>query len=161
LSAGWRCGGRSRYFSTAGGRSSAPAGSWSVWRLSTSRSAPIRGRRARGLERPRPKDRTAPQVEGAAPMSAILITREGPLAVVTLNRPEKRNALAMPDWQRLGAVLHDAARDDGVRAVILTGAAGHFCAGADIGEFDSARQDAKSGAAYTRAVESVADAILE
>src|SRR5262249_851575 len=49
----------------------------------------------------------------------------------------------------------------GVRAVILTGAAGHFCAGADIGEFDSVRQDAKSGAAYTRAVESAADAILE
>ncbi|MGH7003066.1 MAG: enoyl-CoA hydratase-related protein, partial [Alphaproteobacteria bacterium] len=47
-----------------------------------------------------------------------------------------------------------------VRAVILTGAAGHFCAGADISEFDSTRQDAKSGDAYTRAVDGSAEAIL-
>lgn len=94
-------------------------------------------------------------------MSAILISREGPLAIVTLNKPEKRNALAMPDWQALGAALRGFAADESVRAVVLTGAAGHFCAGADIGEFDSARQDAKSGAAYARAVDSAAEAILE
>ena len=94
-------------------------------------------------------------------MSAILIEQDGPVAIVTLNRPEKRNALAMPHWQALGAALRGFAMDPAVRAVVLTGAAGHFCAGADIGEFDSTRQDAKSGEAYTRAVDASADAILE
>jgi enoyl-CoA hydratase/carnithine racemase len=94
-------------------------------------------------------------------MSAIQITHEGPLAIVTLNRPEKRNALAMPHWQALGAAIRGFAGDEGVRAVVLAGAGGHFCAGADIGEFDSARRDAKSGEAYTHAVDSSAEAILE
>lgn len=93
-------------------------------------------------------------------MTAIEITREGPLAIVTLSRPEKRNALAMPHWQALGAAIRGFASEEGVRAVILTGAGGHFCAGADIGEFDSTRQDAKSGEAYTHAVDSSAEAIL-
>ena len=93
-------------------------------------------------------------------MSAILIERDGPLAVVTMNRPEKRNALGLQHWQALGAALHGVAADASVRAVILTGAGGHFCAGADIGEFDSARQDAKSGETYARAVDSAAEAIL-
>ena len=93
-------------------------------------------------------------------MSAILIAREGPLAIVTMNRPEKRNALAMPHWQALGAAVGGFAGDEAVRAVILTGAAGHFCAGADIGEFDDVRQDAKAGDAYARAVASSAEAIL-
>ena len=86
-------------------------------------------------------------------MSAIQTTRDGPLAIVTLNKPEKRNALAMPDWQALGATIRAFAGDESVRAVILTGAGGHFCAGADIGEFDSARRDVRSGDAYTHAVD--------
>ena len=94
-------------------------------------------------------------------MSAIQIAREGPLAIVTLNRPEKRNALAMPHWQALGAAIRSFAGDTDVRAVVLTGAGGHFCAGADIGDFESTRRDAKSGEAYTRAVDSSAEAILE
>ena len=93
-------------------------------------------------------------------MTAIQITHEGPLAIVTLNRPEKRNALAMPHWQALGATIRGFASDESVRAVILTGAGGHFCAGADIGEFDSTRQNAKAGEAYTHAVDSSAEAIL-
>ncbi len=94
-------------------------------------------------------------------MTAIQITREGPLAIVTLNRPEKRNALAMPHWQALGAAIRGFAGDEAVRAVVLTGAGGHFCAGADIGDFDSTRRDAKSGEAYTHAVDASAEAILE
>lgn len=94
-------------------------------------------------------------------MPAIQIERDGPLAIVTLNRPEKRNALAMPHWLSLGETLRGCGADASLRAVILTGAGGHFCAGADIGEFDSTRGDASSGAAYTRAVDAAAEAILE
>jgi isohexenylglutaconyl-CoA hydratase len=80
-------------------------------------------------------------------MSAIEIKRDGPLAIVTLNKPEKRNALAMPDWQALGATIRAFAREDGVRAVILTGAGGHFCAGADLKSMASAPRDPASMAA--------------
>ena len=86
-------------------------------------------------------------------MSAIRVERDGPLAIVTLDRPEKRNALALAHWQALAATFRGFVGERDVRAVILTGAGGHFCAGADIGEFDSARQDAKSGEDYSRAVE--------
>ena len=54
----------------------------------------------------------------------------GPVAVVTIDRPERRNAVDHATLDDLGAVLRD--RDDGVRALVLTGAGGHFCAGADL-----------------------------
>ena len=93
-------------------------------------------------------------------MSAILVARVGPLAIVTLNRPEKRNALAMPHWLELGRTLRELGGDATVRAIILTGAGGQFCAGADIAEFDSTRGNAEAGDAYTRAVDSAGEAIL-
>jgi enoyl-CoA hydratase/carnithine racemase len=94
-------------------------------------------------------------------MSAIQVSHDGPVAIVTLNKPAKRNALAMPDWQALGATIRAFAGENSVRAVILIGAGGHFCAGADIGDFDNTRQNAQSGEAYTRAVDAAAEAILE
>lgn len=65
-------------------------------------------------------------------MSVLQIDRHGSTAVLTLNRPGQRNALDL----ELRAALDDAIpqiRDDAtVRAVILTGAGGHFCAGGDV-----------------------------
>jgi enoyl-CoA hydratase/carnithine racemase len=94
-------------------------------------------------------------------MTAISMERDGAIAVVTMNRPEKRNALAMAHWHALADAVRACGADGEVRAAILTGAGGHFCAGADIGEFDSARQDARAGDAYARAVDAAAEAILE
>lgn len=54
------------------------------------------------------------------------------VAVVTLNRPEARNALSAQLREALCETLADLAADDTVRAVVITGAAGHFCAGGDI-----------------------------
>lgn len=53
----------------------------------------------------------------------------GEILVVTLDRPERRNALDHATLQELLGALGDA---DGVRALVLTGAARHFCAGADL-----------------------------
>ncbi|RUY33573.1 enoyl-CoA hydratase/isomerase family protein, partial [Mesorhizobium sp. M7A.F.Ca.CA.002.07.1.1] len=62
-------------------------------------------------------------------------TRDG-IAILTLNRPEKLNALNYALIDRLLAVLDDMEVDDGVRAVILTGAGERaFSAGGDIHEF--------------------------
>ena len=62
----------------------------------------------------------------------LLIDRDGPVAVVTLNRPKARNALDPALVAALGAALPVLAEDASVRAVVLTGAGGSFCAGADL-----------------------------
>jgi enoyl-CoA hydratase/carnithine racemase len=55
--------------------------------------------------------------------------------VLTMNRPEKRNALNTALTQGLLEALHAAEADDAVRCVVLTGAGQAFCAGADLAEF--------------------------
>ena len=57
--------------------------------------------------------------------------RDG-LAIVTLNRPEKRNALDISMRTELGEVVLDIRDDTSLHAVIITGAGGAFCAGGDI-----------------------------
>lgn len=68
-------------------------------------------------------------------MSELLVDNDGPVRILTLNRPEKRNALNMALSQALLDALHEADRSDGVRAIVLTGAGPGFCAGADLSEF--------------------------
>lgn len=62
----------------------------------------------------------------------ILLERQGGVAVVTLNRPERRNAYTA----RMGVELHQAFEeleaDDGVRAIVVTGSGRDFCVGADL-----------------------------
>lgn len=62
----------------------------------------------------------------------VLVECTGRTAIITLNRPEARNSLTRGVLERLTAALDEAAADDGVRCVVLTGAGGHFCAGADL-----------------------------
>jgi enoyl-CoA hydratase len=57
--------------------------------------------------------------------------QRGAVTVVTIDRPERRNALDGDACDSLAAALH-AAADAGARAVVLAGAGGHFCAGADL-----------------------------
>lgn len=54
------------------------------------------------------------------------------VATVTLNRPEKRNALSGQMIEDMSKMAADLAANDAVRVVILRGAAGHFCAGGDL-----------------------------
>lgn len=58
--------------------------------------------------------------------------RDGPTAILTLNYPQRRNALAMPLRSALIAAFERIEADHDVRAVVLTGAGGTFCAGGDI-----------------------------
>ncbi|HEX5452643.1 MAG TPA: enoyl-CoA hydratase-related protein [Stellaceae bacterium] len=71
------------------------------------------------------------------------------VAIVTIDRPARRNALNLRAWRALAEAFHELAERRAVRLVILTGAGGHFCAGADISEFGRVRADSDSGAAYT------------
>lgn len=64
----------------------------------------------------------------------VTIERDGAVAVVTLNRPERRNALTVELKEALYAALSEAGGDPEVRAVVLTGTGKSFCVGQDLGE---------------------------
>lgn len=69
---------------------------------------------------------------------AITVERHEAVAVVTLDRPRVRNALGLAEVGLLDATLHELADQPDVRAVVLTGAGGSFCSGADLaGRLDS------------------------
>lgn len=87
--------------------------------------------------------------------------RPDAIAVVTIDRPQKRNALSLAMWQKLGDIFTAVNDDRNVRAVVLTGEGGHFCAGADIGEFDKVRYDSRSAAFYDAENDRAAAAIRD
>ncbi len=92
--------------------------------------------------------------------SEVFVSRPDPaVAVVTIDRPARRNALNLRAWRDLAGNFRALAAMREVRLVILTGAAGHFCAGADISEFAQARADSASGAVYDREVAAAYEAI--
>lgn len=66
--------------------------------------------------------------------SVLLVEREGPVAVVTLNRPKRMNALDAALRLALGRTFRDLEADPSVRVAILTGAGRAFCAGMDLSE---------------------------
>lgn len=62
----------------------------------------------------------------------VLSERRGEVLVVTINRPEVRNAVNSPTARKLGQVFVDFDNDDSLSVAVLTGADGTFCAGADL-----------------------------
>lgn len=65
-------------------------------------------------------------------MSELLVTTEGSIRYLTLNRPEKRNALNDSLISALKEALRDADHDDALRAIVIQGAGNDFCSGADL-----------------------------
>jgi 2-(1,2-epoxy-1,2-dihydrophenyl)acetyl-CoA isomerase len=68
--------------------------------------------------------------------------RDG-IRTLTLNRPHRKNAIDARLWRELAEALRAAGRDAGVRALVITGAGGAFCSGADIGVPDDAHPGRK------------------
>ncbi|MEU0372887.1 enoyl-CoA hydratase [Streptomyces sp. NPDC006283] len=69
----------------------------------------------------------------AAPTEPVRYQLRGPVALVTLNRPDYRNAQNSAMTYALDRAFYRAADDDAVKVVVLAGAGEHFCAGHDIG----------------------------
>jgi enoyl-CoA hydratase/carnithine racemase len=65
-------------------------------------------------------------------LETLEITRDGGVVTITLNRPEKKNAANNTMWDELLATFRQIARSDEDRVVVITGAGGAFCAGADL-----------------------------
>ncbi|WP_141576519.1 enoyl-CoA hydratase/isomerase family protein [Actinomadura sp. WMMA1423] len=74
--------------------------------------------------------------------SVVTTADQGPARVVTLNRPEARNAIDIPMRERLLEEVRRAADDPGIRAVVLTGAGGTFSAGGDVRSMEGAGPEA-------------------
>ena len=70
--------------------------------------------------------------DSAAAAPTLIEERDGTTIVLTLNNPQRRNALAMPLREGLIAAFESIETDRAIRAVVLTGAGGTFCAGGDI-----------------------------
>ena len=64
----------------------------------------------------------------------VLVSVDGPVATLTLNRPDKRNAVRMSMWAAINAHITALIEDPEVRILVVKGAGDHFCAGADISE---------------------------
>ena len=69
------------------------------------------------------------------PLMRVVAERMGDVLVLTMDYPARRNALAVPIRRQLEDAL-ETASSDGTRAVVLTGAGGHFCSGGDISGMD-------------------------
>jgi enoyl-CoA hydratase/carnithine racemase len=79
----------------------------------------------------------------------ILVSRDGVIATVTLNNPERLNALDQRMWARLGEAMRELSADDALRCVVVRGAGEKaFAAGADIAEFARERADSKQAKPY-------------
>ncbi|MFP4039293.1 MAG: crotonase/enoyl-CoA hydratase family protein [Desulfosudaceae bacterium] len=63
---------------------------------------------------------------------SVLTEKDGPVTIITINRPEKRNAVDRPTAEALARVFGDFESDDQARVAVLTGAGDNFCAGADL-----------------------------
>jgi enoyl-CoA hydratase len=67
--------------------------------------------------------------------SAVLVERRGNVLVITINRPEVRNAVNGAVAEGIAGALDELDGDDGLSVGVLTGAGGFFCAGMDLGAF--------------------------
>ncbi|MDH3754782.1 MAG: enoyl-CoA hydratase/isomerase family protein, partial [Acidimicrobiia bacterium] len=83
-------------------------------------------------------------------MDEVQITRDGPVATVTLNRPEVKNAATPEMWDVLREAFREVGYDEAVRVIVVTGAGGEFCSGADVSGFG--QRDAAPGMESMRRV---------
>src|ERR687890_886876 len=82
----------------------------------------------------------------------FLLTIDGSVATVTLNRPEKKNPLTFESYRELADFFHPCARDEEVKAIVVTGAGGNFSSGGDVFEIIGplVEMDTKGLTAFTR-----------
>jgi enoyl-CoA hydratase/carnithine racemase len=94
-------------------------------------------------------------------MPNILVTKRNSVAVVSLDRPQVRNAMTLGMWRELASVFSGMANDDSVRAVVLGTSSKDFCVGADVTEFDRVRKNKEQSAAYEVSVDQCSAAIAD
>ena len=101
-------------------------------------------------------------VERRIDMSELIeATRDGEILTITLNNPDKRNALTMQAWAQLAYILGQISMDETVRCIVIRGAGDKaFAAGADISEFSEVRANAEQAAEYGKATALALDTLV-
>lgn len=89
-------------------------------------------------------------------MADIEVTRAEAIATVTLNRPHRKNAVTGDMWAQLAETFRSLSADADIRCVVITGAGGEFCSGADL----AAREGSGRPVHQLAAMRSVNDAAL-
>lgn len=91
---------------------------------------------------------------------ALRVTRDGPIATLMLNRPEKHNAVTAEMWRALPGLLGTLDADHDVRVLVIRGAGdAAFASGADISEFGQVRADTATARAYSALVDAAEHAL--
>ncbi|BAN27741.1 enoyl-CoA hydratase/isomerase family protein [Caballeronia insecticola] len=90
----------------------------------------------------------------------LSIKRDGDIVIISLDNPEKMNALTLSMWRELGAAMQTLSADDDIRCVVLRGAGTKaFAAGADIGEFAAQRSNREQARSYAEVTTAAMQAI--
>ncbi len=88
------------------------------------------------------------------PDPRLTVSRDDTIAIVTFNRPERRNAFDLSMWRGLHAIMQRLSDEDGLRCVVLRGAGDKaFSAGADIGAFAAERGTDEREAEYAQVLD--------
>jgi enoyl-CoA hydratase/carnithine racemase len=101
------------------------------------------------------------QTARATTEAVLLQQSDGPVVVLTLNRPAARNSLSEALLGELGAAFTEIAADKQVRAVVLAAEGSAFCAGHDLKELTSRRTDADGGRAYFRHIMTTCSTMMQ
>jgi enoyl-CoA hydratase/carnithine racemase len=84
---------------------------------------------------------------------SLRVVREGAVATIVLDRPEKRNALTLALWRQLADIVRELAEEDEVRVTAIRSSSPLvFASGSDMSEFGEKRSDPETGAIYAAAV---------
>lgn len=92
----------------------------------------------------------------------LLQSREGAVVTLTINRPEKLNAMTKPLWRALGETVNALSADNSVRCIVLRGAGEKsFSPGNDISEFQNERSNKQQAIAYGEIMHNTVKALQE
>jgi enoyl-CoA hydratase/carnithine racemase len=92
----------------------------------------------------------------------VRVDREGAIATVVLNRPDKLNAMTRPMWGLLGDAIAALSADDGVRCIVVRGAGERaFSPGNDIAEFATERANKAQAVEYGKVMHGTAEAFVQ
>jgi len=86
----------------------------------------------------------------------VLVTDDGPLRTVRMNRPDKKNALTLPMYDAMAEAIEGAPANKSLRCLLIAGAPSAFCAGNDIGDFLTMADGGALGAPIVRFLHALA-----
>jgi enoyl-CoA hydratase/carnithine racemase len=89
-------------------------------------------------------------------MPDIVISNEGPVRKIRINRPEKKNALTLAMYETMAAAIEDAGTAASVRCLLLAGSPEVFCAGNDLNDFVAMARGGALGAPIVRFLHALA-----